>query len=84
MTSKTIKLKGFYGKSGNTIFLIIYKNEILSNHKDKLPDITDLYVSNSFFICKLIRNGDGTDWVLLQHPFYTIHKSKHIGSLSFL
>lgn len=84
LTKKSVKLKGLYGKSGNTIFFVTYKTEIFPQQKEEFTDITELYTTNRFFVSKIIRNSDGTDWVLLQYPYFTIHKSKHIGSLSFL
>lgn len=84
VTNKLVLLKGIYGKSGNTIFFITYRVDVLSVDKDDLNNITGLYTSNRIFVSKLIKNSDGSEWVMLQYPYYTVHKSRHIGKLAFL
>ncbi|HDO1324258.1 TPA: hypothetical protein P2R04_001203 [Aeromonas veronii] len=84
ITGKLISFKGIYGKSGNTIFFITYQVNILSVDKSDLNNVTELYTSNRIFVSKLIKNSDGSEWVMLQHPYYTVHQSRHIGKLAFL
>lgn len=82
MTDKLVSFKGVYGKSGNTAFFLTYQIDVLSKPDERVENITELYTSNRFFISKVIRNSDGSDWVLLQHPYYTVHKSRHVGRVS--
>lgn len=82
MTDKLVSFKGIYGKSGNTAFFLTYQIDILSSQKPIVKNITELYTSNRVFVSKVIKNSDGSDWVLLQHPYYTVHKSKHVGRVS--
>lgn len=82
MTDKLVSFKGIYGKSGNTDFFLTYKIDIISSQESSVKNITELYTSNRIFVSKVIKNSDGSDWVLLQHPYYTVHKSKHVGRVS--
>lgn len=82
MTDKLLLFKGIYGKSGNTTFFLTYQIDVLSKQGERVENITELYTSNRFFISKVIGNSDGSDWILLQHPYYTVHKSRHVGRVS--
>ncbi|HDO1358643.1 TPA: hypothetical protein P2Q89_004166 [Aeromonas veronii] len=85
LTNKVASFHGVYGKSGDTVFFITYKTKVLSVGSTESNNVTELYVSDSnrVFISRVIINSDDTDWIILQHPYYTIHKSKHIGRLGF-
>lgn len=83
-TGKIASFKGIYGKSGSTIFFITLKSDILSFGDSNIGDAADLHDSKGIYISTVVKNNEGNDWILLQHPYYTIHKSNRIGRLSLL
>lgn len=81
-TKVTIHYKGIYGKSGDTIFFIVYDLKDLTGNKYIYQGVTEHFNRNAIFISKVIETQNN-DWIILQSPYYTVQKAKRIGKLAF-